>query len=145
MVTVPVPATHVAGSRAPSFWRASLGDCSWDMLAYPCSKETDERNCTNQYSRAAQISYTFPGWLLARTIDITAAMTYTNETHFGLNIRNRVPDGENSIFDLARSGNVPGIKDLFVRRLISPNDLCYKNGQTALHVSYLWPGIIIFC
>lgn len=92
-------------------------------------------SCTNQYSRAVQVSYTFPGWLLSRTVDLTAAMTYTNEPHFGLKVRNRIQNTDNSAFTLARNGNLQGIINLFHERRISPNDLNAWTGDTALHVS----------
>jgi hypothetical protein len=75
------------------------------------------------------MSYTFPGRLLFRTIDITAATTYTNEPQFGLKVRNGI---ENSVSTLARTGNLTGIKDLFQECRISPNDLSASTGQTAL-------------
>jgi hypothetical protein len=85
-----------------------------------------------------QVSYTFPGWLLLRTIDLAAAMTYDNEPSFGLKVRNRVPSGtatEDTLFTLARNGKTNAIIDLFKQRKASPNDLSAGAGQTAIHVS----------
>ena len=126
--------------QTPNFLNRFFGQLFIGYAGLPIwTRDCDRSDCTNHYSRAFQVSYTFPGWLLSRTVDITAAMTYTNEPHFGLKIRNRVQNTENSVFSLARNGNLAGIKDLYVRRLVSPNDLEVMTGQTALHVSPIVP------
>lgn len=123
--------------QTPNFLNRFFGQLFIGYAGLPIwMRDCDRSDCTNHYSRAFQVSYTFPGWLLSRTIDITAAMTYTNESHFGLKIRNRVQNTENSVFTLARNGNLAGIKDLYVRRLVSPSDLNAMTGQTALYVSH---------
>ena len=130
--------------QTPNFLNRFFGQLFIGYAGLPIwTRDCDRSDCTNHYSRAFQVSYTFPGWLLSRTVDITAAMTYTNEPHFGLKIRNRVQNTENSVFSLARNGNLPGIKDLYVRRLVSPNDLEAMTGQTALHVSPIVPMQVV--
>jgi hypothetical protein len=122
--------------QSPDIFNRFLGHLFIGYAGLPIwTRNCNNNNCTNQYSRAVQVSYTFPGWLLSRTIDITAATTYTNEPQFGLKVRNRIENTENSVFTLARTGNLDGIKDLFQERRISPNDLNASTGQTALYVS----------
>lgn len=99
------------------------------------TRNCDKSDCSNQYSRTLQVSYSFPMWLLSKTIDFVAAMTYNNEPHIGLKVRNRVQTTENSIFTFARNGNLSGIVESFKRRKASPNDLSSRTGETILQVS----------
>ena len=108
-----------------------LGYAGLPMLTNVCDKE----DCSNQYSRTLQVSYTFPMWLVSRTVDFVAAMTYTGEPQLGLKIRNRVAMTENSILTFARNGNTQGIIELFKKRKASPNDVSSHYGQSVLHVS----------
>ena len=101
-------------------------------------RKCNNATCTNQYARTMQVSYTFPGWLLMKTVDMAAAMTYNSEPSFGLKVRNRVPSGgatEDNLFTLARNGRTGDIIELFKQRKASPNDLSAGAGQTAIHVS----------
>jgi len=92
--------------------------------------------CLNQLTRSLQVSYTFPAWLLAKTVNIVTATTCNGEPTLGLKVRNRVEyTSENSIFCLARNGDNAGIISLFQKREASPNDIAIRGGQTALNVS----------
>jgi ankyrin repeat protein len=62
-------------------------------------------------------------------------MTYSGEPSFGVKVRNRVRLTENSVFTLARVGDISGIMEAFKRREASINDLVYHSGQTILQVA----------
>lgn len=93
--------------------------------------------CSNQYRRIFQVSYTFPSWFIAKSVEFVAALTFRNEPSFGLKVRNRIGRSDtNDIFSLARQGDTSGIIELFRQRKASPNDVSAAAGQTALHVSF---------
>ena len=122
--------------HTPRIWNTFFGALFVGYAGLPLWTKTCNRStCCNQYSRTLQVSYTFPMWLLSRTVDFVAAMTATNEPQFGLKVRNRVETRENSVFTFARNGNTEGIIELFKKRLASPNDLSTRYGQSIMHVS----------
>lgn len=99
------------------------------------SNGCDVSGCINQYKSTMQISYSFPSWFWHKALDITLAMTQMNEPCFAVKLRNRVPEyGENSIFQLARAGDTEGIKQLFLHKKASPNDLTISSGYSPIHV-----------
>ena len=85
--------------------------------------EMQQRHVHKPVRTYMQVSYTFPGWLLMKTVDMAAAMTYNNEPSFGLKVRNRVPSSgatEDNLFTLARNGRTGDIIELFKQRKASP-------------------------
>jgi hypothetical protein len=108
-----------------------LGYRGLPLLRSKCNIDS----CSNRFSRSLKISYTFPPWFLARTLQFVMATTYTNEPEFGLKVRNRVEySSEHSIFQLARQGQIKSIQRLFEAGLASPNDISFRGGSTAFKV-----------
>jgi hypothetical protein len=102
------------------------------------TRKCNNATCKNQYAHTMQSSYTFRGWMLMKTVDMAAAMTYNNEPSLGLKVRNRVSSvsaTEDTLFTLARNERTVDIIELLRQRKASPNDLSAEAGQTAIHVS----------
>jgi Ankyrin repeats (3 copies) len=123
--------------QSPRALNQVLGQLFIGYAGLPVFKaDCPNQKCTNQYRRQMQVSYTFPGWMLLKTVNVAAAMTHNNEPSLGLTVKNRVAPTdatEDIIFTFARNGNVGAIIDLFKQRKASPNDVSAEAGQTPLH------------
>ena len=68
-------------------------------------------------------------------MEIVLGSNYFGEPEFNIRLKNRVEyTSENSIFQMARRGDVNGMKRTFDARLASPNDLSLRGGLTAYDV-----------
>jgi len=109
-----------------------LGYSGLPLLRLSCSAN----DCKSYASRSLELMYTFPKWVLQRAVYLVAAITATSSPMIGLTIRRRIEyQGENNIFQMAVVGNTEGVRELFSRRLASPNDLDILYGESALYVS----------
>ena len=90
-------------------------------------------NCRRQSSLYLQLTCHFPTWFLSRALQIAILQDVAGDPKFVLTIRRRTPyESPNSIYLLARAGNVEGIRVLFTCREAFPNDIEYDFGETPL-------------
>ena len=121
--------------RSPSLFDKVLGSLFVGYTGLPISRQPcDLLSCQDQQQHfVAHFTYYFPLWFVARAIVATISLNTANSPEFTLRVPHIVPDSS-PIFQLARSGNIRGIKYLFRNGLASPNDIAGGLGFTPLHV-----------
>ena len=97
-------------------------------------------SCLKHTPQYLEVAYYFPLWFFARVLYLVAGTSYMGNPTIGLTLRKRLEyDSENGFFRMAETGNVTGITSLFESRVVSPNDVDTRIGQTALHVCNIHP------
>ena len=126
--------------RTPSFLQNVLGTLfisytGMPLLRYCCNNPS----CVSQTPRSLELTYCFPSWVLQRAIYLVASTAYSCGPGIGLTVRRRLEyAGENSIFQMAIVGNIEGIRELFSRRLATPNDIDMVYGESGLFVGFIF-------
>lgn len=96
----------------------------------------ENSTCQNRTGQSFQLTYCFPQWFLEKAIHLVAAITYTGNPMFGLEVRRRVGwGGEDSILKFALTGNTVGVKTLLNVGRVSMTDVDPNHGRSALYVS----------
>ena len=92
----------------------------------------DTHECTRRSNPTTLVTYLFPPWFLARIFILAANFS----PMCGLEVNIRIPrimSSSSRIFEFCATGNVEGVKALFLQGLSSPFDVDLS-GQTLLHV-----------
>jgi len=84
----------------------------------PCNETT----CLRRSIPRAELFYRFPPWLLARVLHLFVGILPREGPAASLRITRVVAD-DAEIMNLAKAGDVEGVRSLFQRRLASPNDV----------------------
>lgn len=109
--------------------RVFVGYSGLPMFGTDCT--IDE--CRRQSPFYLQITYHFPTWFLSRALQMAVLQDLAGDPKFVMTMRRRTPyESPNSIYLLARAGNVAAIRDLFNRREAYPNDMEHDFGETPL-------------
>lgn len=87
-----------------------------------------------------KITYYFPRWFVNRAVSFSMSSALKSSPALNIKIR-RVVSEASQLFSLSKFGDVEGIRKLFQNGLASPDDIHFRGGWTALHVSF--PAI--FC
>ena len=95
-------------------------------------------SCRQRESEAIQMTYFFPRWFVQRAISVSMNNGLLGTPTFNIKIRRLVPEMSN-LFSLSRYGDVDGLRNLFVTRQASPDDVHCRGGWTAIHVSIHHP------
>jgi hypothetical protein len=124
--------------RSPAALDKIMGMLFMGYTGLPASQRPcDLHSCRNQQRDfLAHFTYYFPWWFVERALVATVSLNTAVGPDFTFRVLHIVPDSS-SIFQLAKSGNIHGIKYLFQNSLASPNDIGGELGFTALHVSIL--------
>jgi len=130
------------GARNPGPLSSVLGVLFVGYIGLPAlGSSCNLTSCRNSSVRALRITYTFPIWFLRRTIDVAIGSDFFGQPELNIKLNNRVDyNSDHSLFQLARQGNVEGMKSLFERRLAAPNDVTFQGGRTAFDVSAPYPN-----
>jgi hypothetical protein len=91
----------------------------------------NERSCSRQTKSVTQFSYSFPSWLLTRSI--VGRITPAPELLLSMS---RVIPSRSAVFHHSMLGDADKIRDLFTKRLASPFDVA-PSGSSVLHVNTL--------
>ncbi|EXJ90248.1 hypothetical protein A1O1_03347 [Capronia coronata CBS 617.96] len=92
----------------------------------------DSGSCYQSQVQAIQVVYTFPSWFMQRTLDLVGGKNSQGDPECSITLRNRVEYTlDNSLFQLARNGNVDAMKLKLNQHCAHPNDLSLRGGQTA--------------
>lgn len=135
--------------KSPQIFHTVFGSFFIGYTGLPvANKRCDEITCQRQSKPAAEITYCFPFWFLARTISLIITQTSCGDPVACLKVRRTIPVYAD-IFRLASNGDVQDMKTLFEQRKASPMDVAFGDGRSALHVSehlrisFSYPSIIL--
>ena len=125
--------------RSPAYFDNFMGMLFAGYTGLPVNKQTcNRRFCKNrEQTFSATFSYYFPWWFVKRAFVTTFRLSALSGPEFTLRVARVIPD-TSPIFQLARAGNLQGVKYLFENNLASPYDIGGGLGSTPLHVS--WRG-----
>lgn len=98
------------------------------------SQRCSENTCQRAQSRLLKIAYFFPAWFLSRLVFFKYQWTPTYGHMMNIRAPRVVSSSSAPIFVNATTGNVEGMKSLFVQGLASPFDVDCKYGLSPLHV-----------
>ena len=90
--------------------------------------------CSQGESTAFNMTYFFPKWFFEKAISLSVTEGIFGTPNLNLKIRRLVPE-MSLVFTMSRYGDVEGLKELFMQRQASPDDVHIRGGWTALHVS----------
>lgn len=120
--------------KTPSFIKGALGSLFLKFSGFPIlTSRCDNTTCAKAKASGVKFDYFFPSWLCSRRL----IAQYTTSDLQAPELRIRVPrvrPRQSDIFNMARLGDVDGLKTLFEKGLASPYDVD-SSGITALHVS----------
>ena len=92
--------------------------------------------CHSSSVRAYRVIYTFPPWFLKRTLEAAFGSNYFGEPEFNIRMHNRIEyTSEDSLFQLARKGDVGTMQKKLTYRQASPHDLSLRGGLSAFDAS----------
>ena len=91
-------------------------------------------SCLRESSKSLQVTYFFPRWFVSRAISFSMSSIMQNTPTFNIKLR-RVVSEASQLFSLSKFGDVEGTRLLFEKRVASPDDVHFRGGWTALHVS----------
>jgi hypothetical protein len=121
--------------QSPQIFHTIFGSFFMGYTGLPVANTPcNELSCQRRSKPAAEITYCFPIWFLARTVSLTITQTSCGDPVASLKIRRTVTLYAD-IFRLASNGDVRDMKALFEQRIASPMDVTFEDGQSALHVS----------
>ena len=94
--------------------------------------------CNSSSVRAYRLVYTFPVWFLKRTLEVAFGSNYFGEPEFNIRVHNRIEYmSDDSLFQLARKGDVTSMQKKLANREASPHDVSLRGGLSAFDVSEL--------
>jgi ankyrin repeat protein len=109
--------------------RVFVGYSGLPMFGNACT----DSECRRQSPFYLQITYHFPTWFLSRALQMAVLQDLAGDPKFVMTMRRRTPyESPNSIYLLARAGDVDAIRNLFTRREAFPNDMEFDFGETPL-------------
>lgn len=98
-----------------------------------------DRTCRSYSARAFQATYRFPKWAFAAALHVAAGFSTLGRPTMTLFLQRRISlQDENGMMDLCIKGSVEELKNLFINRLVSPDDAESSFGHTPLHVRILF-------
>ena len=109
------------------------------LLGYsgrPIFRQQCISSCFREDSKPLQITYFFPSWFVSRAITFSMSNAMRSTPTLNIKFRRVVPEAS-QLFSLSKFGDVDGIRTLFESGLASPDDIHFRGGWTALHVSTL--------
>ena len=129
-----------SGWRSPADLRQLLGLISLNysgLIGASLMKPAcNLRRCKSRSSCVFTVTYCFPGWFVMKTAHFISRRTPYGEIHVMPFLQRRTAEfAMNSIYHIAKSGNIPVLEKLLKTRQAMPNDAADLNGCTALHVS----------
>ena len=127
--------------ETPGFVARILGKLFLGYAGMPLmSRRCDTASCVRKQTPCLNMEYWFPGWFLSHIIRLQVRYQPAVGPHMELSTLRRVPEGAQCIA-FALSGNIDGLKDLFIRGLASPKDVDAGRGWGILRVS----PFILYC
>ena len=92
--------------------------------------------CRSSSVRVYRVIYTFPVWFLKRTLELAFGSNYFGEPEFNIRMHNRVEYmSEDSLFQLARKGDIGSMQKKLTNRQASPHDVSLRGGLSAFDAS----------
>ena len=127
---------NVHNYKSPQMLHEAFGTLFVGYSGYPAASfhRCTEPNCLSSSTFRSYVHYLFPSWFLAKALTLTLMTIYCGEVRVSLATRSLVSGGA-EIFRFVMMDDVSGIKDLFSKRLASPDDSDSFNGDAALGVS----------
>lgn len=105
---------------------------SYSMLPQRVDR-CDVPACKNRSPTKTRITYYFPQWMFLKAINISITKSYFFEPSLQLTMK-RIISPVSPIFIAVKEGRIDVIKQLFEKRLASPNDIEGLDGDGVLHV-----------
>jgi hypothetical protein len=102
-------------------------------VPYLGRQSCNERSCQRNSSSRARITYYFPSWMMSRRILFVGNWRPLEGPELLLKVP-RVIGPSALVFWYAASGDLTGIKELFARRVASPDDVSAATGSSVLQV-----------
>ena len=97
-----------------------VGYTGLPMLTAKCDLDT----CINQVPHSIRVSYTFPAWVVMKTLDFFAKSSSVSGPCFGLSVRNRVSEAFGmNILTASRHGDISTLIKLLEKRKVSISDI----------------------
>ncbi|KAL9117489.1 MAG: hypothetical protein Q9187_005974 [Circinaria calcarea] len=129
---------HQNRVRSPRLLNDILGSLLIGYSGLPCYRQTCDRDCKKGASKGGVIlQYTFPGWILKKTLCMMMACSKMKGPELLLRCL-RVRPEESPIFEAVRAGNLSEVKNLLVNGEASIIDVNYR-GYSPLHYSPYCP------
>jgi ankyrin repeat protein len=119
--------------RLPPFLSRVLGNLFIQYTGYPItSSACDKVGCLNRPTPKVMSVYTFPSWLLLRTIHSTFEMSSCG-WRYQLVARRRVQYDTGSILWIAESGDLNNLELFLAAERGALNDIYHENGWSSFH------------
>ena len=127
--------------RTPDFLSSLIGRLFVGYSGTPIgSVRCSVRSCKNSVAFGAKVTYIFPQWFVGKSMSLLLWKTQQAELSMLLTVRNYSPDEK--IFQHLMIKDWTKVQLLIRHDRVSPNDLETAYGQTLMHVSLLFFGLI---
>lgn len=114
-------AEHILG-------RLFVGYAGLPLVSQPCNI-----SCRRRQTMSVSMEYWFPPWFLHHIVRLEIALPSAAGLHLHLRTLRRVPDSAECV-RFAMTGNIDGMKALFVQGLASPQDVSATRGYSITRV-----------
>lgn len=111
--------------------RLFVGYAGLPLVSKPCSNIS----CLRRQTMSVSMEYWFPPWFLHHIVRLNIALPSAAGLHVHLRTLRRVPDSAECV-RFAMTGNIDGMKALFVQGLASPQDVSATRGYSITRVRH---------
>lgn len=111
--------------------RLFVGYAGLPLVSKPCNNIS----CRRRQTMSVSMEYWFPPWFLHHIVRLDVALPSAAGLHLHLRTLRRVPDSAECV-RFAMTGNIDGMKALFVQGLASPQDVSATRGYSITRVCH---------